>query len=85
MPSLASANAIRWKHYFPAGCRTGRSCSENCWLPILYGWGIAEAGLLLAVPTINLAKPGPVWSFYPPQIFLGCLLVPLLAAGLMAG
>jgi ABC-2 type transport system permease protein len=52
---------------------------------ILYGWSIAEAGLLLAVPTINLANPAPVWLFYSPQIFLGCLLFPLLTAGLMAG
>jgi ABC-2 type transport system permease protein len=52
---------------------------------ILYAWGIAEVGLLLAVLTINLTHPAPLWAFYPPQIFLGCLLVPLLTAGLTSG
>ncbi len=50
-----------------------------------YGWGVAEAGMLLAVVTVNLANPGPVWMFYPPLTAIGCLVLPLLAAGLIAG
>ena len=52
---------------------------------ILYGWCVAEMGLLLAALTVNLADPQPSWTFYSPANFIGCLVLPLLAAGLMAG
>jgi ABC-2 type transport system permease protein len=52
---------------------------------VLYGWIVAEGGILLATITINLANPGSAWIFYPPVIFFGCLLLPLLASAWMAG
>ncbi len=51
---------------------------------VLYGWGMAEAGLLLGVVTVNLVNPGNGWDFYPPLVTLGCLVVPFLIAGLTA-
>jgi len=52
---------------------------------ILYGWGVAEIGALLAAVTINLADLRQGWMFYTTEIYIGCLVLPLLAAGLMAG
>jgi ABC-2 type transport system permease protein len=52
---------------------------------ILYGWGVAEIGVLVAAVTVNLTQPGQGWVFYSPQTYIGCLVLPLLAAGLMAG
>lgn len=52
---------------------------------VLYGWGVAEIGLLLAAVTVNLTDPVPGWTFYTAQNYIGCLVLPFLAAGLMAG
>ncbi len=54
---------------------------------ILYGFSIGLLAMLLAAVTVNIAFPAPGGgiNFYPPQTFIGLLIIMLLANALMAG
>ncbi len=50
---------------------------------ILYGLGIALAGILIGAITVNLVYPGA--GFYPPANFFGAMLLSLLSTTLVTG
>ncbi len=51
---------------------------------VLYGWGLAMAGVLLGAVTVNIVHPAGGVQFYPLGSFLGVVVFSLLTAVLMS-
>jgi ABC-2 type transport system permease protein len=51
---------------------------------VLYGWGMAVAGLVLAAVTINVAYPAGGFRFYRPELLAGALALSFLAGLLIS-